>query len=345
MHSFKYSHRFLFCIVLIVLWSNLSTYTTSAENGIFANGDFESGDLTGWIVEGNATVIQDELDTLTDNSLHKVGEGMFSAQIGDSTPWGNQGPQRSSISQEVIVPSLNEQNRVVIQFSYAVVANDPPSHYEQDKPLFWITVRDLTTDEAIYDTDIIYTSQTSGEWYLGSDPNETMSQRGFSYLSSDRWVFKPWQSVEVDLSDRVGNHIRLEFVVRDCNLSAHAAYGYLDDIHIGKPKPAVLPPLEGNPQLAPFIKPTLIGHLFRTVEKLRLWPWVLCCIPLLPLLLIAMVLSRRKRSSSTNLPAYTITSPPSEDEKIVITQKGGGGFRPPEKETRDQSSSGGFRPG
>jgi hypothetical protein len=343
MRNFKYLYQLLFCIVLITL-GHLFPFITTAENGILVNGDFESGDLSGWVVEGNATVIQDELDSLTENSLHKVGEGKFSAQIGDSTPWGNQGPPRSSIFQEVIVPS-SEQNKTVMQFSYAVVANDPPSHHEQDKPLFWIIVRDLTTDEVIYDTDIIYTSQTSGEWYLGSDPNETVSQRGFSYLSSDRWVFKPWQPVEVDLSDRVGNHIRLEFVVRDCNLSAHAAYGYLDDIHIGKPKRVILPTLEGNPQLAPFIKPTLKGRLFRTVEKFRLWPWILCCIPLIPLFFLTMALSRRKRTSSTDLPAYNIASPPPDDEKVVTEEKRGGGFRPPERERHNQSSGGGFRPG
>jgi len=341
MNNLGYLNQALLLILFFISGAFSPLFTK--EESSFINGDFESGDLSGWMIEGDATVIQDSLDSLTDNSLHKVGEGNFSAQIGDATPWGNQGPQRSSISQEIIVPPPEGQNKVVMQVSYAVVANDPPSHEKQDKPLFWFIVKDLTTDDTIYDTDIIYTSQSSGEWYLGFDPNQTTTQKGFSYLSGDRWVFKPWQTLEIDLSDRVGNHILLEFVVRDCNLSAHAAYGYLDNIHIGTPKAMTPPPLEGNPEIAPFIKPTLKGRLFRMVEKFRLWPWILCCIPLLPLLLIAMALSRRKQTTPANFSTYMPT-PPSEDKKF-IQKEGGGGFRPPEKDDRNQSGGGGFRPG
>jgi hypothetical protein len=280
-------------LLLVVLLASVTDLT--ADDNVIANGDFETGDFSGWITSGDVTVVQDALDPLTDNAMHAVAQGGYSAMVGDQIPWAVKGPQRSTISQKVTVQKLAAgQKRVVLQFSYAVVANDPPSHPEPDKPYFTVTVLDLNTGESLYDTSYVYTSQTSKEWYLGKRPDQSLPTRGFSTLSGDRWVFVPWRNIEVDLTPRVGHQISLLFEVRDCNPTAHAAYGYLDNIRVGTPMSIKLPDLTHEPPRADWVDPNIINNVLLFIETWKIWPWCLL-LPILLLLLWLLLLFLRRR--------------------------------------------------
>jgi len=152
-------------LVLMFGSSSIGVLKVIADDNILFNGDFELCSLDGWVANGDVVLVQDTLDPYTVKAMHTVAQGRFSAKIGDEIPWAQRGPQSSSISQEAVVPSLARgQSKVVIQFSYAVVANDPPSHEEYDKPFFKATVRDLTTNEILYDTDYVYTISVNLSW-------------------------------------------------------------------------------------------------------------------------------------------------------------------------------------
>lgn len=326
----------VYLIALTVLCSlSFIGHSEAQTNAILINGDFETGDIAGWEAQGTTAVIKDQLDALTLNSLHTVGEGVYSARIGDEIPWGTSGPQTSMLAQEVVVPPEGS-NAPVLQFAYAVVANDPPSHPEPEKPFFRVVVTDQSTGQPLYDTDVVFTSQTSGKWYLGSGPGGNSL---FSAGSGDRWVFQAWTPVVIDLDGLEGHRIRVEFNVRDCNPSAHAAYGYLDAVRVGPEQEIVLPPLEGDPKVAPFIKPNLLGRLFGLAEHLGdLW-WLGCCLAPL-LLLFAPLLIRRAARRSADSGGWW---PPQGGGPTRGEDDGGGGLRPSDG-SEYETVAGGLRP-
>lgn len=330
--------RSLFAGLLSGLVALGSTAPAIADSNVLVNGDFEDGTVRGWQTQGNVTIVSDGVDSYTNGALKTVGGGTRSARIGDDIPWGRNpaSNQTSSIAQEAVVPAAEiGQSKVVMQFAYAVVANDPAQHSEPDKPLFRVFVRDITSNEVLYDTDLRYTSQTSGKWYLGAGDQ-------FASLSrADRWVFTPWQAVEIDLTNRVGHRIRMEFVVRDCNPGAHPAYGYLDHVGVGSPRQIDTPQLIGNPPLAPFEAPGIIDLVNGFSDLQGLPWWLLCCLlPLLALLLLVAMLVRqasRRTGYASSGSGYTPRPRPpkraDEDRGIRPGDRdgsGGGGIRPPD---------------
>lgn len=243
--------------------------------------NFENGDLSGWTAMGDVAIIGPGIDPQTDSAMEQVAQGQQSLRIGDEIAWGGRGNQFSSVERTVLVPDAGADT--VLQFSYAVVANDPP-HAEIDKPFFVLEVRDLTTNETLPIGDFRYSSRTADGWFLGSAPEDQgMLNRGFGQFSGDRWVFIPWRHEVVNLEDRIGHQLQIKFTVRDCNPNAHAAYGYLDNIHVGPTidLPAV-PVLLKTPEKAGAPpEPSFIQSLATYVETNGLWPWCL----LLPFLL------------------------------------------------------------
>ena len=58
----------------------------SADSNVVSNGDFETGDVSGWLTSGDAAVVKDTLDPSTNGSLHSVAQGTYSVKIGDEIP-------------------------------------------------------------------------------------------------------------------------------------------------------------------------------------------------------------------------------------------------------------------
>ena len=301
---------------LVVFW--VSAFHVSSQGVTLVNGDFESGSLTGWKTIGEVSVTNDYLDPETNESLHSVADGNYAARIGDSTAWQLTGTQQSSIEQVVSLPStLNDTD--IFQFFYAVVANDPPDHPQEDKPRFRVQVVDLNTGRNLIDTDYIYTSQSSGEWYLGRGGIDTLISGPFYIASNDRWVFKPWTEVKFTLKGLAGHQLKILFEARDCNWGAHPLYGYLDAISIGQPKLVDLPDLEGNPAPAQYINPYPWSPVMNFIEKNGLVLLCCCLLPILiPLILLLWWLFTRKRKR--NMQPVSTYSLPERDEADDVKQ-------------------------
>jgi len=285
---------------------------------IISNGGFETGNLDGWNTNGQAAVATAGTDPITDNSLEKVAEGKYSAVIGDEVPWMGAGPQQSSIDQTIQLPQSLPAD-TALQFAYAVVANDPPDHPETDKPRFRVLVEDLTSNKKLLDTEYLYTSQSSKEWYLGNGSSNPAWNQPYYMLASDRWIFRPWKQETVPLKGLGGHQIKVHFEVRDCNYGAHAIYGYLDDVRVGSLENKTMPVLHGNPVQAVFIEPPFWAPILFWFERWGL-TWLCCLLPLLILLWLLWSLIKRKPR-----PTYSpeiVVRPLVEDEpKQVI--KGG----------------------
>ncbi|HUN22572.1 MAG TPA: hypothetical protein PK299_05485 [Anaerolineales bacterium] len=306
-------------LLLFLLFSALNFHrTTVAQTSVISNGGFESGDLSGWQASGDVSTVTMALDPLTINSIQTVADGTYSAKIGDDVPWGNGDNLSSEMFQEVVIPNASESANV-IQFAYAVVANDPPDHPEADKPFFQVIITDLTTNERLYDTNQMFTSQSNSVWYIGENYGGTF---GFS----DSWVFTDWVEVNQDVRGREGHRIEIRLIVQDCAHGAHAAYAYLDQVNVGTPAQLVLPPMVGTPQQAVYRGPSWYSSIMPFLEKFLITP-LLCALCLLPLLLaFGYFLSRRKqpvRSSSYTPPP--VPNPEPEPEKRVPEMPG---FRP-----------------
>lgn len=294
-----------------------------AQGSSSSSWDFETGDLGNWKPQGTVAVVGDSIDSLTDNAMHTVAQGKFSAKIGDEVPWGGFGgtDQFSSLENTVTVPQ--DVSSPVLQFSYAVVANDPPDHPETEKPYFQLEITDLNTGEQLPGSVMKYTNQNSSDWYLGNPPADLgFSSSTFSQLSGDVWVFIPWKHEVVDLSGREGHNIQIRFTARDCNYGAHAAYGYLDNVRVGSEitLPA-LPQLIKTPVQAPSPpEPTFLQSFAGLLEAYHLWPWCL----LLPLLLLLAFLLYKFWPRSVK--SFT-GGPPPESRKTERREppKGAGG--------------------
>lgn len=250
--------------------------------------DFESGNLDDWLVQGQVDLVSNAIDSQTMDTLPTVAQGNFSVRIGDEMPWGVVGDRVSAIERELTIPSVDQP---VLQFSYAVIANDPANHDQDDKPSFSLEIFDLTTNELLPVSDFQYSSQTSDAWLLGRAPNAAdVGQTSFQWINGDRWVFIPWRHEQVDLSGRAGHRMRISFILSDCWPSAHAAYGYFDNIRIGsEAPPPPLPPLVGTPDTAGApVDPGTLATFFTWVEQNKIWPLVACLTPLLFLFLAGM---------------------------------------------------------
>ena len=272
----------------------LNVRRAAAQAGDALTWDFESGGLGDWIAGGQVQVVTDFIDPLTDNSMHAVAQGQYAVMVGDPIPLSKAGDQFSSLERTIQIP---QDDSSVLLFSYAVVANDPPAHPEEQKPYFELQVRDLTTGKLLPVSDLKYTSQTNQEWFLGRPPtDQSFSQSGFSQFGGDRWVFIPWRNEKIDLAGRAGHQILVRFTVRDCLPRFHAAYGYLDNIYVGPDRsPAVLPSLIKQPLPAGVPPaPGLLSRVANFVEQFALWPWCLLPLVLLPLGLLLYFASRRR---------------------------------------------------
>lgn len=315
-----------------------STYAQSVSDDSW---DFEDNALGDWQSSGEVAVVGMAIDPLTANTMSTVAQGQYSVQVGDAVPWGTAGSQFSAIEREVTVASVANP---VLQYSYAVVANDPPSHPEIEKPYFQLQIRDLTTGELLPVSDLKYTSQTNQEWFLGQSPDgQSVFQSSFGIVNGDRWVFIPWKQEKIDLQGRAGHQLLIRFELRDCDPSAHAAYGYLDSIHVGSE--IILPPLpalvsQPVPAGAP-ADPGLFAPVLNPVEQWRIWPLCLL-IPLLLAGILGFMLIRGRVVGATLQPEPVGTRPPSSPRQPDSRANEGGSttHRGPEN-TRSRDDDGG----
>jgi hypothetical protein len=287
---FEKRELLLFATLVVFVSSGYLLIQTSTS---FQNGDFELGNLDGWSYDGQVAVVSVGTDAATDNHLQRVAEGQYSAMVGDDVPWMSNDENQESYMEQTIQLQQSISSDTVLEFAYAVVANDPPDHPDTDKPRFRVLVSDLSSNKLLLDTEYLYTNQTSNDWYLGAGSTNSVWNQPYYTLAGDRWVFRPWKLESIPLSGLEGHVLTIRFEVRDCNYGAHAIYGLLDRVRIGRPSNSNLPDLEGDPQQAIYVNPPFWAPLLHWLEQWGII-WLCCLIPLLLLGLILYMLLRRK---------------------------------------------------
>lgn len=110
-----------------------------------------------------------------------------------------------------------EPDKPIYSYAFAVVLEDPMGgHNPQGKPYFAIEF----TDE---DGDPI--PNGCADYYVEAGANP-----GFINVGVGGLQYKDWTRLDVDLNAYIGQTIRVEFRVSDCNLGGHRGYAYIDAI-------------------------------------------------------------------------------------------------------------------
>jgi hypothetical protein len=231
-------------LLALVLAGALSVTLQAAS---FTNGNFETGDLTGWTQGGgfwsgewpinasdyavggsryNAsaivnTVVSPGLDSRTDNNLNMVYSGQHSAKVNNEV-------NNNSIS--LISQTVNNYTDANIYFAWAAVLQE--SHGPTDSSNFTLTLRNDTTSTVLY--NIAYNSASAASASLFT-------------RSSSGWYYTDWQVQSLDVSKFSGDTFTLSLLASDCPYGGHAGYVYLDGFG------AVLPPPTDIPEPATYM--------------------------------------------------------------------------------------------
>lgn len=242
----------LFAILVFVCLPILETHAQ------LVNGDFETGDFTGWTTGGTTAIVTPGTDPRV--PISTVHQGSFAARIGDDVetcPVG--GPVwSSSISQTVTIPPPPDTS---LNFWYAVGAEG--SHEQGEASGFTLTVTAGPT--TVY--------QANNEAY-----DEPSASPGWKW-QGDGDAYYDWTQVSVDLSAYEGQLLTVTFEVNDCIFTGHAAWGYLDGIEVSRP-PA---PRSTNPYVG--------GELFTANKVAVVAPYL---IGILSVAAVAAVVVKKK---------------------------------------------------
>ncbi len=196
------------------------TNNNYSPQAVCSNVDFEQGNLNNWngytgnnpgccptpgLVNGRHTI-------LTGNGLDPCGGfpvvfpgGNFSVRLGNN----GTGAQAEQLEQTFTV-AANSSN---FTYAYAVVMQDP-GHTVADQPYFRIEVFDA-----------------SGNPLPCAQYNVSAGQNIPGFINSTNCfgvVYKPWSSVNVDLSSYINQNVTIRFTTADCVLGGHYGYAYID---------------------------------------------------------------------------------------------------------------------
>jgi hypothetical protein len=213
----------------------------------FTNGDFETGDASGWTVGAgyragytnaqltpslflpggaaynaaylnHSAVVGSGIAPHTDGQLNQVYSGTYSYRAEDTTYGG----YASAITQ-----SVTNYTDPDIFFAWAAVLEG--AHGTNDAATFILTLRDNTTS-----TDIVKRQYNAASTGTGVDSRFTESTDGYYYTL--------WQVEQIAIgANLLGHDFTLSLLASDCQPTGHAGYVYLDGFG------NVAPPPTNNP--------------------------------------------------------------------------------------------------
>jgi hypothetical protein len=131
--------------------------------------------------------------------------GPFSVRLGNN----NVDSEAEQLMQTFVVSASNSS----FTYRYAVVLEDP-GHNSNEQPFFRALLRDQNGN-VIPCSDFVVSAGSNLPGFFNS-PNCTGV------------VYKPWSSVNVDLTDYIGQQVTVEFTTGDCSQGAHYGYAYID---------------------------------------------------------------------------------------------------------------------
>jgi hypothetical protein len=225
---------------------------TVYNNAVFpvascSNADFEDGSFSGWsgLIGDNTVscfaaftnqqmgIFSNGIDAPLNNSLARhtlitpafgndfygnfpgvpSGSGNYTVRLGGQTPncQGEQLEQTFTVS----------PNSTSFAYRYAVVFSDPPSgHLSTSKPYFRIEVLDQNGQPISNCTQYFDTSSVNAPGYFLSPHPDPSLGNGVYY--------KPWTTINFDLTGYVGQNITVRFTVAGCTQTGHFGYAYVD---------------------------------------------------------------------------------------------------------------------
>jgi len=201
---------------IVALWFGLSLNTGAQE---CHNLNLELGNFTNWlgytgtccaintpnlgIVPGRHTIVTGNgFAPFTCSQLPEVPPGyQFSARLGNS----NTGAQAERLTYTV---DVTEESTLIV-YKYAVVLQDP-GHSASQQPRFQAWVRNASNQIIACTSYQVAASQ---------------NLPGFQTCGSV--VYQNWTTVGVDVSDYIGQTVRLEFATGDCSLGGHFGFAYI----------------------------------------------------------------------------------------------------------------------
>lgn len=194
------------------------------------NMGFSTGDFTGWfgttgtattgpagaptptynitatgIVNGRHTIMNGGTDPCGGFPRVDPQGGPFSVRLGNNQT----GAQAEQLRQTFTVSQSNSS----FTYRYAVVFEDP-SHSPQDQPFFRALIRDQNGN-VVPCSDFVVSAGVGIPGFFNSTTCATVR-------------YKPWSSVNVDLSNYIGQNVTVEFTAGDCSHSGHFGYAYID---------------------------------------------------------------------------------------------------------------------
>ncbi len=192
------------------------------------NMDFNDGNLNGWIattgnsvtgpvgaitptysitgigvVNGRHTIMTGGNDPCAGFPRVDPLGGPSSVRLGNS----NTGADAEQLRQTFMVSPSNSS----FTYRYAVVFEDP-GHTSREQPFFRALLRDQNGD-VVPCSDFVVSAAASLPGF-------------FSCTGNVR--YKPWSTVNVDLSNYLGQPVTVEFTAGDCSQGGHYGYAYID---------------------------------------------------------------------------------------------------------------------
>lgn len=222
---------------LLLVLAVILTAGLNAQNDSLINGDFETGDFTGWELyqgESNSNPFEliNVLSVTPPSSQHFIvaggnddimGQpkvypyaGDKSILLGDSTGIGNKG---AIMTQYFKVDSVKN----VIAFHNAIVMQTSTGHAFNELPFYTVRVINQLGD-TIYNYEIAPILNANS----GGDPNFIFFDMNGTPNSGDEGYYLPWETNYINLSSFVGQNVTIEFTVSDCLQGGHFGYAYID---------------------------------------------------------------------------------------------------------------------
>ena len=221
---------------------------------IFTNGDFETGDFTGWtistflnngytqppgsggtdlssVVGGPLVAPLSLSDPNTNGNLKYPAFGHYSARVNSELSYydGGYPANANTISQTTtaVIDPLDGKSHV--RFTYAAVMVNPSfPHTDEEKPYFRVKVINVSNGN-----DVIYDFSS----YVGEPGKDWQTGPAFGTIPGDVWQYLDWTYVDLASSAlhpvAAGNTIRLEITAAGCSPTGHPGYVYVDEITDG----------------------------------------------------------------------------------------------------------------
>jgi gliding motility-associated-like protein len=131
--------------------------------------------------------------------------GSFSVRLGNN----NVNSQAEQLLQTFMVSESNNS----FTYRYAVVFEDP-GHASHEQPFFRALLRDQNGN-IIPCSDFVVSAAADLPGFFNS-------------TTCTGVVYKPWSTVNVDLTNYIGQQVTVEFTTGDCSQGAHYGYAYID---------------------------------------------------------------------------------------------------------------------